>query len=87
MKENRNVIIGSIILFLVSIIALADLTFGFIATGILVVFCILIVVAFSVVLIIAILKKKKSLIIRCGIVAISLFFGDNCFKYHQQNKA
>ena len=72
MKENRNVIIGSFILLLVLFIAQVDLTFGFIATGILGVFCLFAAVTIVTVVIIAILKKNKKKVIRCSIVAISL---------------
>ncbi|MHC4474098.1 MAG: type II secretion system protein [Planctomycetota bacterium] len=73
MKENRNVIIGSFILFLVLFITQVDLTFGFIATGIVGVFCLFSAITIVAVAIIAILKKKTNLIMQCSIVAISLF--------------
>ncbi len=73
MKENRNVIIGSFILFLVLFIAQVDLTFGFIASGIVGVFWLFSAITIVTFVVIAIIKKKRNLIIRCCIVAISLF--------------
>jgi hypothetical protein len=73
MKENKNVIIGSFILFLVLFIAQVDLAFDFIASGIIGFFWLFSSITIVTVAIIAIIKKKINLIIRCSIVAISLF--------------
>ncbi len=73
MKENRNVIIGSFVFFLILFIAQVDLTFGFIASGIVGVFWLISVITILTVAGIAIIKKKRNLIIRCSIVVTSLF--------------